>query len=85
MFVLELTLGPVLACSAIAMVSIIVAGVVASYVGGKFIYHAIFRNTKWLTSNSYRAWGYWLCVMGSIWTAGFIIAESEWSGPCARR
>ena len=56
-------------------VAAVISGVVASYVGAKFIYTTMFRGTDRLTSNSKRTWAIWVCICISIWTAGWLIAE----------
>ncbi|KZV72461.1 hypothetical protein PENSPDRAFT_663740 [Peniophora sp. CONT] len=73
---LTMTSKPVrITAYAIALVSIIISGVVASYVGAKFIYTTMFRGTDRLTSNSKRNWAIWVLICVSIWTAGWLIAE----------
>ncbi|GJN93988.1 hypothetical protein Rhopal_007051-T1 [Rhodotorula paludigena] len=60
---------------AFALVTIIVSGIVAVNVGAKFFYTELFRNSPMLTSNSWKAQGAWLAIIGTIYTVAFIIAE----------
>ncbi|CAO1618255.1 unnamed protein product [Sympodiomycopsis kandeliae] len=59
----------------IALISIIVSGVVASYVCAKFIWVELFRGTPILTENSYKAWSYWITICAIMWTIAFILGE----------
>ncbi|PWN48237.1 hypothetical protein IE53DRAFT_389581 [Violaceomyces palustris] len=59
----------------IALISIIVAGVVASYVGAKFVWIQLFRGSETLTSSSYRTWSYWVGICATLWTVAFVISQ----------
>ncbi|ETW77696.1 amino acid transporter [Heterobasidion irregulare TC 32-1] len=73
---LTMTSKPVrITAYSIALISIIISGVVASYIAAKFIFLTLFRGTPRLTSRSLRTWGVWILICACIWSAGFIIAE----------
>ncbi|KAA1477607.1 hypothetical protein DENSPDRAFT_615633 [Dentipellis sp. KUC8613] len=73
---LTMTSRPVrITAYSIALISIVVAGVVASYVGAKFVFLTLFRGSPRLTSRSWRTWGIWIAICATIWTIGWIIAE----------
>ncbi|TFY56367.1 hypothetical protein EVG20_g8950 [Dentipellis fragilis] len=73
---LTMTSRPVrITAYSIALISIVVAGVVASYVGAKFVFLTLFRGSPRLTSRSWRTWGIWVAICATIWTIGWIIAE----------
>ncbi|KAI0063753.1 hypothetical protein BV25DRAFT_357555 [Artomyces pyxidatus] len=73
---LTMTSKPVrITAYSIALVSIIISGVVASYIAAKFIFLTLFRGTPHLTSRSPRTWGVWILICAAIWITGWIIAE----------
>ncbi|KAI0063763.1 hypothetical protein BV25DRAFT_1801670 [Artomyces pyxidatus] len=73
---LIMTSGRVLVTAySIALVSIIVSGVVASYVAAKFVFLTLFRGTPRLTSRSLHMWAVWVLICATIWSAGWVMAE----------
>ncbi|KAI0031432.1 transmembrane amino acid transporter protein-domain-containing protein [Vararia minispora EC-137] len=73
---LTMTSRPVrITAYAIALISIVISGVVASYVGAKFIFMTLFRGSDRLTSSSRSTWAAWILICACIWTVGWLIAE----------
>ncbi|KAI0317441.1 transmembrane amino acid transporter protein-domain-containing protein [Amylostereum chailletii] len=73
---LTMTSKPVrITAYSIALVSIVISGVVASYIAAKFIFLTLFRKSARLTSNSYGTWGIWVAICACIWITGWLIAE----------
>ncbi|KAI0317438.1 transmembrane amino acid transporter protein-domain-containing protein [Amylostereum chailletii] len=59
----------------IALISIVISGVITTYIGAKFIFLTLFRNSPRLTSTSFGTWGIWVAICSSIWMIGWLIAE----------
>ncbi len=58
-----------------AIPTIIVIGVIYSYVTSRFIFTRVLGKTRHYESNGFTAWASWTGITAAIWVAAFIVSE----------